>query len=75
VVSARRAIAEDKQRPQKSIIGWLGQNLLSRTNLWFERHFKALVLAEFAVVSTLQFAIASVVGLVRISDSKLNNNT
>jgi hypothetical protein len=53
-----RAIAELKQR---SVIGWVTKNLLSRTPLFFWRHVKPLV--ALAVVSTDQSALSSRGGL------------
>jgi hypothetical protein len=37
---------------QRSVIGWVTKNLLSRAPPWFGRHVKPLVPAAFAVVST-----------------------
>jgi hypothetical protein len=55
----RRAIAEVKQR--WSVIRWVTKNLLSQAPSCFRRHFKPLVPAAFAVVSTHQPALARVV--------------
>jgi hypothetical protein len=48
----RLAIVETKQRSQRSLIGWVTKNLLSRAPPCYGRHVKPLVPAEFAVVST-----------------------
>jgi hypothetical protein len=49
---ARGAIAEVKQRPQRSVVGWVTKNALSRAPLCFGRHVKQLVPTAFTVVST-----------------------
>jgi hypothetical protein len=53
VSALRRAISELKQR--WSVIGWLTRNLLSPP--CFRRHFKPLVTAALAVISTHQPAL------------------
>jgi hypothetical protein len=57
-----RAIAEDKQRSQWSVMGWVTKTLSPRAPPCFGRHVKPLVPAAFAVVSTHQSALGSVVG-------------
>jgi hypothetical protein len=52
VSALRRAIAEAKQRSQRSVIGWVKKKLLSRAPPCFGRHVKPLVPAAFTVVST-----------------------
>jgi hypothetical protein len=61
VCALRHAIAEVKQRG--SVIGWVIKNLLSRAPPCFGRHFKPLVPAAFAVVSTHQPALGPRGGL------------